>query len=262
LLSLAQSARRIGDLGNPLPDVYDPFKPFRITLRRAATSLIVAAPGVGKTALAIDWLRRLNVPALYVCIDTAEQDTTARAVSQITGRPLSEVEGDLSFFTEELTEYFGPIRWYFGGSPTHEEIENEVAAFGEAFGAFPEIVVVDNLTSIDMEGELNFASVRDTERLLNETAYDTGAHVMMLHHATGDYENGDKPIPLGGVEYKAGKPVDLCLTLTRRENEMHVSPVKNRGGIADATGRKHASLYVDLSRMKFYDQEPRDLPEE
>jgi hypothetical protein len=259
VLSLAQSARRIGDLGNPLPDVYAPFKEFRITLRRAATSLIVAGPGVGKTALAIDWLRRLNVPSLYVCIDTAEQDTTARAVSQITGRPLADVESDLSYFTEELTEFFGPIRWFFGGGPTHEDIETEVAAFGEAFGQYPEIIVVDNLTSIDMEGELNFASVRETERLLNETAYDTGAHVMMLHHATGDYENGDKPIPLGGVEYKAGKPVDLCLTLTRNEHEMRIAPVKNRGGVADPLGRRHATLYVDLSRMRFFENLPREF---
>ena len=259
MLSLAQSARRIGDLGNPLPDVYVPFKEFRITLRRGVCSLIVAAPGVGKTALAIDWLRRLNVPSLYVCIDTAEQDTTARAVSQITGRPLADVEGDLSYFTEELAEFFGPIRWFFGGSPTHEEIENEIAAFGEAFGAYPEVVVIDNLTSVDMEAELAFGAVRETERLLNETASDTGAHIMMLHHATGEYENGDKPIPLSGVEYKAGKPVDMCLTLTRFEHEMRVAPVKNRGGISDPLGRKHATLYVDLSRMRFFENLPREL---
>jgi predicted ATP-dependent serine protease len=260
MLSLAQSARRIGDLGNPLPDVYAPFAQFRITLRRAVPSLVVAAPGVGKTALAIDWLRRLSVPALYVCIDTAEQDTTARAVSQVTGKPLADVENDLSHFTEELNEKFGDIRWYFGTSPSIDEIEDEVAAFGEAWGSYPEIIVVDNLTSIDLEAEFSFASVRDAMRRLNDMARDTGAHIMVMHHATGDYENGDKPIPLGGVEYKAGKPVDLCLTLTRRGKEMRVYPVKNRGGEADATARKFASLYVDLSRMRFHENYP-DEPE-
>jgi hypothetical protein len=196
------------------------------------------------------------VPALYVCIDTAEQDTTARAVSQVTGRPLAEVESDLSHFTEELDKDFGDIRWYFGTSPSIEEIEGEVAAFGEAWGAYPEIIVVDNLTSIDLEAEFNFSSVRDAIRRLNSMARETGAHVMLLHHATGEYENGDKPIPLSGVEYKAGKNVDLCLTLTRRGKEMRVAPVKNRGGEADATARRYASLYVDLSRMQFHEQEP------
>lgn len=256
MLSLAQSARRVGELGNPLPDVYQLFKQYRITLRRGSTSLLVAAPGVGKTTLAIDWIRKLAVPTLYICIDTAEQDATARAVSQLTDRPLSEVEGELSYFAEELHEGFGPIRWYFGLSPTVDDIENEVKAFGEAFGCYPEVIVVDNLTSVELEAEFSFASVRDAMRHLNDLARMTGAHVMILHHATGEYENGDKPIPLGGVEYKAGKLPDLCLTMTREDTEMRVAPVKNRGGVADASGKTHVKLYAELSRMHISEKFP------
>ena len=249
MLSLAQSARRVGELGNPLPDVYGCLKKFRVTLRRGSTSLIVAAPGVGKTTLALDWVRRLSVPTLYVCIDTAEQDAAARAVSQLTGRLLSEVEGDLSYFAEELASGFPSVRWYFGLSPTIEEIEMEVKAFGELFGTFPELIVVDNLTSVDLEAEFNFASVRDAFRRLNDTARMTGAHVMVLHHATGEYENGDKPIPLSGIEYKVGKLADLVLTGTRSGSELRLSPAKNRGGLADATGQEHVTLYAELSKM-------------
>ena len=79
---------------------------------------------------------------------------------------------------------------------------------------------------------------------------------MVLHHATGEYENGDKPIPLGGIEYKAGKLPDLCLTLTREETEMRVAPVKNRGGYADATGKKHVTLYAEMGRMLISEQFP------
>jgi hypothetical protein len=256
MLSLAQSARRVGELGNPLPDVYHLFKQFRITLRRGSTSLLVAAPGVGKTTLAIDWVRRLSVPTLYICIDTAEQDTTARAVSQLTGRPLAEVEGELSYFAEELAEGFGPIRWYFGLSPTIEDIENEVKAFGEAFGCYPELIIVDNLTSVELEAEFSFASVREAMRHLNDLARMTGAHVMILHHATGEYEDGIKPIPLSGVEYKAGKLPDLCLTISREGTEMRIAPVKNRGGVADASGKKHVALYAELGRMHIGEQFP------
>jgi hypothetical protein len=93
---------------------------------------------------------------------------------------------------------------------------------------------------------------------LNDLARLTGAHVMVLHHATGEYENGDKPIPLGGIEFKAGKLADMCLTLTREDSELRVAAVKNRGGSADASGRKNVSLYTDLARMKISEKFPRD----
>lgn len=256
MLSLAQSARRVGERGHPLPDVYQLFKQHRITLRRGVTSLLVAAPGVGKTTLAIDWVRRLAVPTLYVCIDTAEQDATARAVSQLTGHPLADVEGELSYFAEELAEGFSPVRWYFGLSPTVEDIENEVKAFGEAFGCFPELIVVDNLTSVELEAEFSFASVRDAMRHLNDTARLTGAHVMILHHATGEYEDGTRPIPLSGVEYKAGKLPDLCLTMTREGSELRISPVKNRGGLSDTSAKAHVKMYAELSRMRIDEKFP------
>jgi KaiC/GvpD/RAD55 family RecA-like ATPase len=258
MLSLAQSARRIGELGTPLPDVYDVFNKYRIALRRGATSLIVAAPGVGKTTLAIDWVRRLKVPTLYICIDTAEQDAAARAVAQLTGHPVAEVEQDLSYFAEELAEGFPLVRWYFGLSPTVDEVQNEIQAFGEAFGCYPDLIVIDNLTSIELEAEFSFASVRDAMRRLNDQARSTGAHVMVLHHATGEYEDGTKPIPLSGVEFKAGKLPDMCLTLTRELDEMRVAPVKNRGGIADATGKKHVKLYAELGRMKISEDFPHE----
>ena len=258
MLSLAQSARRVGDLGNPLPDVYDVFKRERIALRRGRTSLVVAGPGVGKTTLALDWVRRLRVPTLYVCIDTAEQDAAARAVAMATGLPLAEVEGMVEEFTEDLTREFPKVKWYFGLSPTVEEIELELKAFGEAFGAYPELIVVDNLTSIDMESELNFTAVRDTMVKLNNMAILTGAHVMALAHATGEYENGDKPIPLGGIEFKAGKVADLCLTLTRDDSELRVAAVKTRGGSADASGKTPVPLYTDLARMAISEKFPRD----
>jgi hypothetical protein len=248
----------VGELGTPLPDVYSVFDKYRITLRRGATSLLVAAPGVGKTTLAIDWVRRLKVPTLYVCIDTAEQDAAARAVAQVTGYPVAEVEKDLSYFAEELSEHFPLVRWYFGLSPTIDEITHEIQAFGEAFGCYPELVVIDNLTSIELEAEFNFASVRDAMRRLNDQARMTGAHVMVLHHATGEYENGDKPIPLGGVEFKAGKLPDMCLTLTRELDELRVAPVKNRGGQADATGKKHVKLHAELGRMKISENFPHE----
>lgn len=262
MLSLAQSARRVGELGTPLPDKYECFTKYRITLRRGATSLIVAAPGVGKTTLAIDWVRRLKVPTLYICIDTAEQDAAARAVAQVTGYPISEVEKDLSYFAEELEEHFPQVRWYFGLSPTVDEITNEIQAFGEVFGAYPELVVIDNLTSIELEAEFSFAAVRDAMRRLNDMARLTGAHVMVLHHATGEYENGNKEIPLSGVEFKAGKLPDMCLTLTREGTELRVAPVKNRGGTADATGKKHAKLYAELNRMKISEDFPHEYEAE
>lgn len=74
---------------------------------------------------------------------------------------------------------------------------------------------------------------------------------MVLHHATGRYEDGDTPIPQSGLENKVAKIPAQILTLTRKGENMWVHVVKNRAGKADPKGGLSAQLYVDLATMRF-----------
>jgi hypothetical protein len=177
----------------------------------------------------------------------------SRATAAVTGHALSEIEHDLEYFAEDVREHMGHVRWCFDGGPTVDDVADEVECYGAVFGAYPELIVIDNLTSLDMEGGISYSTVQDTISRLNSCARKTGAHVMVLHHATGEYEDGTKAIPLSGVEYKAGKRCAMVLTLTRMGASLRVHIVKNRGGKADARGNLWVQLNADLERMRVDD---------
>ncbi len=254
--SLSQTARALGETGDPLPASYQAFERERIAFRRGQVSLIVAGPGTGKSTLALDVCRRLAPhTALYFCIDTDPADMASRATAAVTGYPLSEIEHDLEYFTEDVREHMGHVRWCFDGGPTVDDVADEVECYGAVFGAYPEMVVIDNLTSLDMDGGISYSTVQDTISRLNSCARKTGAHVMVLHHATGEYEDGTRTIPQSGVEYKAAKRVALLLTLTRMGASLRVHVCKNRGGKASATGHLWVQLAADLEKMRINDTE-------
>lgn len=83
-------------------------------------------------------------------------------------------------------------------------------------------------------------------------ASKTKAAVVVLHHATGPYEDGATVIPLSGVSGKVGKFPSAVFTLCRpSENQVFCSAVKNRFGPADPSGHNvRAVLRVDYSRMQ------------
>ena len=241
-------------MGEPLPAPYTVFVQNRIYFRRGQVSLVVAGPGTGKSTLALDVCRKLAPhTALYFCIDTDPADMASRATAAVTGHALSAIEHDLEYFSEDVREHMGHVRWCFDGGPTVDDVFEEVECYGAVFGAYPELVVIDNLTSIDMAGELSYSGIQDTIARFNACARKTGAHFMLLHHATGAYEDGVLPIPLSGVEQKAGKRVAMVLSLTRMGSSLRVHVVKNRGGRADARGNLWVQLNADLERMRVDD---------
>ncbi len=243
-------------MGEPLPAPYKAFEQQRIAFRRGQVSLVVAGPGTGKSTLALDVCRKLAPhTALYFCIDTDPADMASRATAAVTGHALSAIEHDLEYFAEDVRENMGHVRWCFDGGPTVDDVADEVECYGAVFGAYPELIVIDNLTSLDMEGGATYSTVQDTIARLNSCARKTGAHVAILHHATGEYEDGTKPIPLSGVEYKAGKRVAMVLTLTRMGQSLRVHVVKNRASKSDARGNLWVQLSADLEHMRVSDME-------
>ena len=100
---------------------------------------------------------------------------------------------------------------------------------------------------------------------LKAMARETSACVIGLHHVTGEYNNGDKPIPLSGVKGQIGRVPEMILTLHKRnmgEEAMIlcISKVKVRGGQPDPTGMTWAELEFIGSKMSFKDIEVHSLP--
>lgn len=220
---------------------------------------MVSGPGVGKSALALDIAKKLAPHrVLYICVDTDQRDMAGRATASVTGQPTpadEHLDEFIDYFAEDVRESMAHVRWAWDGAPTVEDITAEVECYGAVFGAYPEFIIVDNLTSLDMDGEMSYHAIQETMSRLNACARKTAAHVMVLHHATGAYEDGQLAIPLSGVEQKAGKRVAVVLTLTRLGSSLRVHVVKNRGGRADARAHQYIHLRADLERMRISDDD-------
>jgi hypothetical protein len=113
--------------------------------------------------------------------------------------------------------------------------------------------VVDTLLNIAGSGDDSTARMGQAMEEFHALAQLTGAHVLVLHHVTGQYDDGDKPVPLGGLVNKLSKLPAQILTLYTRDGDVFACPVKNRQGKADPDGSMQVRLRFDKERMRFRD---------
>jgi KaiC/GvpD/RAD55 family RecA-like ATPase len=255
MLTLGQAVQQQGAQGASIETPYKSLTNLGFSLRRGQLSMIAAAPGVGKSALALDIAMRLNYRSLYVSADTDSFTMGLRAAAKTTGHTQEQVERGMSdpdlapMYRDALAKMWN-LRFSFDCS-SMEDVRDEVFAYATAHGEFPPgLIVVDNLVNV-ADGEDDYRAMRSAVSDLDRLAHNTGAHVMVLHHATGRYEDGDTPIPQSGLENKVAKIPAQILTLTRVNSDMRVHIVKNRAGKADPRGGLSAALMVDLACMRF-----------
>lgn len=262
-----QAHRARGAAGDPLPVVWKALGDAGIKLRRGQFGLVAAGPGTGKSAFTLNYAIRAAVPTLYFSADSDSYTQEARMLSVATGRTMADSErlvrgddrGYLSVF-EPL-----PIRWSFEAAPTLDgDLREELEAFHEQFGGYPDLVVVDNISNVQVETELESATAGLDAVIsqLHTLARDTGSCVLGLHHVTAAYNDGDKGIPLSGVKSQVTDKPELVLTLAKKPADewspvdtLMVAPVKNRAGKADPSGQTFARLAFDGEKMQLGDFE-------
>lgn len=262
MLTLARSLRTKGDAGEPLPAVFHCLEREGVRVRRGQLTLIAAAPGVGKSLLALALAIRSGVPSLYFSADTDQATMSHRATAMVTGWRVEDIElaaqqGLTEAINVEL-EKVENVRLDFAASPTLTDLEECLRAFEMVYGEFPALVVIDNVTNVDNEsGEGGFPGLESTFDFLHEMARETGASIVVLHHVTGEYDDGTKPVPLSGLRGKVSKVPELILTLHRVSGDsdtggrlLGISPVKNRTGKSDPSGSWYVTVEVDLERMR------------
>lgn len=229
----------------------------RVSLRRGQTSLLASAPGGGKSTVALVYALLAQRPTLFVSADTDLHTTAVRTGAAVLGWTQAAVEAALHTpAVQQAIDRAAHIRWADDSSPTVADIYAEAKAYYEAHGQFPELIVVDNLVDVQVDrgADKDWGGTRAVVDALKRLARESEAHVLILAHATGKYEDGDIPIPLGGLEWKPGKNVELVLTMYRGEGyELRICPVKNRSGRASGKGDLHSTLCADMDRVSVHD---------
>lgn len=238
--------RNRGDEGDALPAVVQSLDAAGARLRRGQLSLIAAAPGGGKSALAshmavnMEYDEFTGVPTLYVSADSDQMTIGSRivmgvlGVSQETAEELVGTQDEQAYAAfEAATDH---IWWSFQASPTLDDIDQETMAYAYAMGQYPHLIVVDNLMDVNEPGE-EYSRYRNIIMFLTELARNTGAHIMLLHHVIGAFTDGNTPIPRSGIRQKVDEKPCLILTLYNVDDTtIGIQIVKNRNGPASAAG--------------------------
>jgi len=223
--------------------------------------MVTAAPGTGKSAIVQSMLQRgndqgLHNRVLYHSADTNESDTWLRACAIATGFETSDIErelrkGPVPGYDAEVRASTSHMEFAYGSSPSGDDILMEFEAYACKYGVYPDVFVMDNLSNLYAGEGDEFAALQGNLDFLHGLSRDTKAAVITLHHTTGDYTNGDRPIPRSGIRGKLDKTPETILTLHRRGDQTYVCPVKNRSGKADPRAEWMLPLYSDLARMHF-----------
>lgn len=261
MFTLSRAMRSKGTAGEPLPTVFHCLAREGVHVRRGQLTLIAAAPGVGKSLISLCLTVNAKVPALYFSADTDQDTMTNRAAAMVTGWRVVDIEqAKQQGLTETINtqlDKVAHVRMDFDANPSLTHLEGNLRAFEMVYGEFPALVVIDNVSNVDNEsGEGGIPSLETSFDFLHQLARDTGAAVVLLHHVTGDYDDGTKPVPLSGLRGKVSKVPELILTLHRTAGDsdtgvrrLGISPVKNRTGKSDPSGYWFLTVDVDLERM-------------
>lgn len=195
---------------------------------------------------------RSGVPTLYVSADTSAFVTSVSLAAMLSGHPQPYVQQHLKTNPkyEELLAGLDHIRWSFQACPSVDDIVRDVNSFAVLYGDYPHHVIIDNLSNVYSEEE-EYAGYRRNMEAFQTMASETGSAVTVLHHLTGQYEDGVQRPPLSAIEGKVGKRPGLVLTLFNgKSGDLGFCVVKNRGGVSAPNGGLYGFLKTDKERAR------------
>ena len=191
----------------------------------------------------------------YFSADSDAQTMFTRSAAMSTGYEMSEVErlmreGGMEMLDARVRQATAHINYSFKSTLDVDYMMDELTAYAHVYGEWPEVIVADNLSNIEVGVDDEWRGLGEASFFLMDLARDTGAAVIALHHVSGEHEAGGRPIPLSGLRGKVSKLPALILTLHRAQG-LKVSVTKNRSGRADPGGNFGVELTADLARMSF-----------
>jgi len=226
---------RSGQIGRPLPDPYPVFGANRVRFRYGATTMIAGQPGSFKSVLALNmlirWCRDHKLSAMYFSADSDEFTVAKRCAGILTGMPSEQVELEFRQRGQALLESLLVLKTtrFEYRTLDMEEISDRLHSFEQVYGAFPDVVFIDNLMNfVDVTGD--WARMLQMTVDLDVLARETKSHVMVLHHASEGKVKAGEPVPRGAIQGMISQIPRLVLTTWATENALGVACVKNTNG--------------------------------
>ena len=259
MLSLTQAAAKSNQDFQLLPDLFPSLQQEGIRFRRGQLTMIAGQPNAGKSLLALWMAVQMKVPTLYISADTDAYTTSIRAASMVTGQQTSTVEEAFQtgvgkdFYESELA-ILSHLQFDFAPSPTLDEVDLAIRTYGEAYGEYPHMIIVDNAMNVVSMHNDEWSGLREISKAMHHIARETGAAVILLHHTSENEGKPDLPPSRKAIQGKIAQLPEMVLTvaLVSWSGEFRIAAVKNRFAKHSANGSKFTTLWADASRMSLY----------
>lgn len=217
---------------------------------RGALCVVLAQPGMGKSALALNWALGINSPSLLVSLDTDLTTQAIRAAAIDSGTPMKDIKRDPKAWSLYLNRKAGRVRAY-DLSVQPREILGMVNAETEFWGVPPELTIVDNISNLVREGD--YQEYRKLFVDLHRIARVGDTFVLALHHVNRG-PNPGVPLKLTDGQFAGEQEAEIVLGLwSKGEDYLNVSVLKNRSGRADPTGQLYSTLRFEKETMQIRD---------
>lgn len=256
MFSPSRALRFSARSAEPLPYIHELTHLYNMGVRPRRGELIMIAgrAGSAKSSFVLWLAMKMRLRTLYFSADMSPWQASIRLAAAQAEVTIDEVEralSDGSFVEQERL----PIHFCFDSSPTLDDMDAEMDAYLEAWGQYPELVIVDNLRNVDAMHENEYGGQNLVLDYLHGLTRSTGAAVCVLHHtqiAVGTREP-NAPQPRWAIKNKVDELPELILTLglDPDTNVFQLACVKQRMGRQDIEAKNRAALQADLTRNLF-----------
>ena len=231
-----------------------------MVLRRGQLVLLAGLPKAGKTAFCMWLAATLNQHTLYFSADSSPHTASTRIAAIATGHTVNTVTAGLAagagdYYSEALED--SKVQWCFDSSPSTEDIEQELAAYVEAWDAWPDLIIVDNLMNVQASEE--FEGLKFVMSELHSLARTTGSLVIVLHHCSeAGIRDTTVPPPRSSIQGKVSQLPELILTAAHdpATSTFRIAVVGNRSGPQHPDGKKFITLDAAIERCSFSHHTP------
>ena len=234
---------RVGNIGQRLPDPYRSLGRENIHFRRGATSMIAGVPGAFKSVLALNMVERWareHIRTMYFSPDGDEFTVVRRLSGIVTGDDSDVIESRM--IRHDVDRYEQALASLEGVEVEYEQFEFEelvirVKQYEAVYGAYPDVIVIDNLIDF-ASSPYSWDEMQSFIKNLDGLAKEIKCHVLVLHHAKlpDTNPNARNPLPPGRppashmIQGRMTQFPTVALTLGADGLNLQAACVKNRNG--------------------------------
>ena len=198
------------------------------------------------------------MPALGIFLDTDQLTCAARFGAIVTGDLFYEVKQNIDLYAPALSQ-LGDLQTVFYADDM-DDIRMQGEAYEQRYGAYPSLLVVDNLGNFTSGMADEWALLKAMCWELDKLAKEWQCAVVAAHHTTdlASCEPAQRTAILGKVtQYPR---LVLSVGFNEATCEYKIAIVKNTSGPSDKNAVNPVILYADLARMRLMETNPNWTP--